>query len=200
MPSSMTRYIYAGLFLVGLIAIVYAWSAAAGGVQSGIALAKHQTGELSGLDFETAGNSAPEDAFLDPEGEATAFSAFEGKTILVNFWATWCGPCERELPSLGALQPARGSDGFEVIAVSVDGEADADYARERLAELTGGTLSFFHAPDYKPVYGAGVRGFPTTILYGPDGSEIARLAGEADWANYEAIAFIDDALAMAASQ
>ena len=196
MPHSLTRYAMAALLLVGLISIVYAWSSAAGGVKSSLPLGAHQRGALAGLDFATAGDAAPAERFKGPAGEETGFDSFAGKTILVNYWATWCGPCERELPSLGALQTARGGDAFDVVALSVDSEEDGDYAARRLAELTGGTIAFHHAPDYTPVYAAGVRGFPTTILYGPDGTELARLAGEADWASYEAIALIDDALAL----
>lgn len=195
MPQGSVRYAIIAMVLIGLGGVVYALSGAAGGRHLSHPLEKFQTGELSALDVSTAGDPVPDAGFLGPDGSEMAFSAFEGRAVLVNYWATWCGPCERELPSLGALQTARGGPGFEVVALSVDDETDGDYAVERLAELTGGVLAFYHAPDYAPVYGAGVRGFPTTILYGPDGKEVFRLAGEADWSSYEALALIDAALA-----
>jgi thioredoxin-related protein len=104
------------------------------------------------------------------------------------------------MPSLGALQKARGSDAFEVVAISVDASEDKDYAVQRLNELGASDISFHIAPpeNYEIVYDAGVKGFPTSILYGPDGKEIARLEGDADWASLEAIGFIDAILAKAA--
>ena len=94
---------------------------------------------------------------------------------------------------------SRGGDGFEVVAISVDGMDDKAYAARRLGELGAANITFHIAPpeNYEIVYEAGVKGFPTSILYGPDGREIARLAGDADWASIEAIGFIDALLAKA---
>jgi thiol-disulfide isomerase/thioredoxin len=102
------------------------------------------------------------------------------RLILVNFWATWCAPCEKEMPSLGALQKARGGDDFEVVAISVDAAEDKDYAEKRLGQLGAANIPFrIVTPEqYELVYDSGVQGFPTSILYGPDGKEIARLAGK----------------------
>ena len=118
---------------------------------------------------------------------------FGGKVTLVNFWATWCGPCEREMPSLAALEREKGSEKFQVIAISVDAAEDKDYARERLGELTSGVLDFYFAPpeNWDIVYESGTKGFPTTVIYDANGKEIARLAGEANWNSYEAAALID---------
>ena len=155
---------------------------------------KLATGTLSKLDAGDRGRPASTASFDDPDGNAITLEAFEGKIVLVNFWATWCGPCEREMPSLAALQSAKGSDKFEVIAISVDAEEDKDYARERLNELTGGVLDFYFAPPerWDIVYESGAKGFPTTVILDAEGKEIARLAGEADWASYEAAALIDE--------
>jgi hypothetical protein len=100
------------------------------------------------------------------------------------------------MPALGALQAARGSDTFEVVAISIDSDEDVDYAKRRLTELGASNIAFRHAPLDRGdiVYGANVQGFPTTILYGPDGIELARLSGEADWSASEAVQFIDAAL------
>ncbi len=192
----MTRYAFLGLFLVGLAAIVYVLMRAADGDPGGPALAQYATGELAGLSFDTSGTPAPSGTFAGPDGAETTLDAFSGRTILVNYWATWCAPCEKEMPSLGALQAARGGPAFEVVAISIDAQEDVDYARRRLTELGAANIQFRHVPLDRGeiVYGAGVRGFPTTILYGPDSREIARLAGDADWSSIEAVQFIDAAL------
>ncbi len=192
----MIRYALIGLFLVGLAAIVHVIAGATGGVPQGSPLAKYAVGTLSKLSFERSGEPAPMGLFVDSDGNRRGLDAFRGKTILVNYWATWCAPCEEEIPSLDALQAARGGATFEVVVLSVDATEDTDFARRRMSELGAGNLVFRQAPidDGDLIYGAGLRGFPTTILYGPDGREIARLSASADWTSYEAIALIDAAL------
>lgn len=195
----MSRFAFIGLFLVALAAIVYVLIRASAGDAPGNPLERYATGTLEKLDFAGAGTPVPEGTFDDAAGAEADLASFKGKTILVNYWATWCAPCEKEMPALGALQKARGGDAFEVVAISIDADEDVDYAKRRLTELGAANIAFRHAPLDRGdiVYGANVQGFPTTILYGPDGLEIARLSGEADWAAAEAVQFIDAALGQA---
>lgn len=195
----MNRYVFSGLFLVALAAIVYVLISAAGGKPPSNPLERYATGTLERLDFSSAGRPLPEGSFNDASGAEITLASFKGKTILVNYWATWCAPCEKEMPALGALQQARGGEAFEVVAISIDSDEDVDYAQRRLNELGAANIAFRHAPLDRGdiVYGANVQGFPTTILYGPDGTELARLSGEADWAASEAVQFIDAALRQA---
>jgi len=195
----MNRYVFSGLFLVALAAIVYVLISASGGKPPSNPLERYAAGTLERLDFSSAGQSVPEGTFDDASGTEVTLASFKGKTILVNYWATWCAPCEKEMPALGALQKARGGDAFEVVAISIDSDEDVDYAKRRLTELGAASIAFRHAPLDRGniVYGANVQGFPTTILYGPDGIELARMSGEADWAASEAVQFIDAALRQA---
>jgi peroxiredoxin len=70
---------------------------------------------------------SPQEGFLAPgftlpdlAGRSVSLSAFRGKVVIVNFWATWCGPCRREIPSLERLYQSRKEKGLEILAVSVD--------------------------------------------------------------------------------
>ena len=191
----MTRYALAGLFMVGLIAIVYVLMSAGIGKGSSNPYEKFATGALAKLDFSGAGDEASDAPFLNADGTEGRLTDFKGKTILVNFWATWCGPCTKEMPALGALEKARGSDRFEVVAISIDAEDDLDYAAQRLNELGASNIAFRATPpernNYELVYASGVRTFPTSVIYGPDGKEIARLSGDADWSSFDAVGFVD---------
>ncbi len=131
----MRRYAIPGLFLVGLIAIVYVLISAGIGKQDENPLARYATGALEKLDFATTGDPAGTAPFYLADGSAHTLDEFKGKTILVNFWATWCAPCEKEMPSLGALQKARGGDDFQVVAISVDAAEDKDYASSASVSL-----------------------------------------------------------------
>ncbi|MEL6725653.1 MAG: TlpA disulfide reductase family protein [Pseudomonadota bacterium] len=153
-------------------------------------------GELAKLDLTDRGSPAATAPFVDADGNLVTLQDFPGQVVLVNFWATWCGPCEREMPSLAALETARGGEDFKVIAISVDDPADKDYAVRRLRELSGNVLTFYtlsEGPEgWNAVYDMGAGGgFPTTILYDKQGLKVAKLEGEADWANYQAVALID---------
>jgi thiol-disulfide isomerase/thioredoxin len=194
----MTRFAFIGLFLLGLGAIVYVAFSAAGGARGEGKLERYARQSLAGLDFSLSGTPAPQGVFTLKDGTEAGLDSLRGKVILVNYWATWCGPCEREMPALGALQQARGGPDFEVVAISVDDDKDAAYAAQRLGELGAANITFRHAPLDRGeiIYGAGIRGFPTTIIYDPAGMEVARLSGEADWAALEAVSFIDAVLAM----
>lgn len=198
MPATVRRVLITAMLLGLVAAIVHVLLSAVGGRPSTRPYQRFAGGALEGLDFAYAGEVPGDTGFLGPDGETLRLADFRGKVVLLNLWATWCAPCEREMPTLGALQSARGGPDFEVVAISVDDDEKADEARTSLADWTGGTLRFFHAPDYAITYdlGAGtVRGFPTSILYDAEGREVARYAGELDWSGYETVALVDAVIA-----
>ncbi len=128
-------------------------------------------------------------AFLDPEGNEHRLGEYKGKYALVNFWATWCAPCRKEMPGLEALQREFGGDTFEVVTIAT--------TRNTLPAITRffdeiGVTELPILIDDKSVLGRemGVFGLPTTILLDPDGNEIARLRGDADWGGESARAII----------
>ena len=194
MPQAFTRYALIIMISAGLIAAMYACGSATDASRGHTKLEKLSTGEIEGMDFSFRGQPAPDAAFLAPDGSETSLADFAGKVVVLNVWATWCGPCEKEMPSLAALQSARGGDNFEVVAISIDELSEREYTKGQLQRLTGGVLSFYQSKDLAITSAFGVNVFPTTIIYDDDGEEVARFRGDADWASYEAIAFIDEVL------
>lgn len=195
MSQAFTRYAIIGMVLVGFCAIVYACSRATDTTIGTTKLERLATGSMARMDFAFSGETTPGDTFLTPAGQKTSLPDFKGKAVLVNIWATWCAPCEQEMPSLAALQSARGGDDFHVIALSIDEVSERDFASGELKKLSGGALDFYQAETLGITYSLGVTGFPTTILYDETGREVARYLGDTDWSGYEALAFIDAVIA-----
>ena len=126
------------------------------------------------LDRSHKGEAAPTTAFETPEGKSTTLAAFRGKPVLVNLWATWCGPCVAELPTLDAL--AR-SNAVRVVAVAQDTDA------KKVAPFLAGrgvSLAAYRDPmlGLSTAYQANL---PTTILLDAAGHEIWRVAGGFEW-------------------
>lgn len=201
MSRTATRFGIIAMLLALGVTIVYVLSSAASGPNETRPFENFAKGPLAKLDFAYSGEQAPHAdnatattengaVFTGPTEAPLTFEAFQGKVILVNFWATWCAPCEREMPSLGALQTALGGETFQVIAISVDNEEDKAYAKDQLAKWSGNTLAFYHTPEFALTYEVGIRGFPTSIIYDASGKEVARLPGELDWSSIEAVGLI----------
>lgn len=130
----------------------------------------------------------------DAAGGAVDLREYAGDVLVVNLWATWCGPCMQEMPTLGALQRHYGSR-VRVIPVSVDSEAERERAEAELARLSENSLPFLIDISRGILFDLGAPGMPVTIIYDRQGQEVARLAGGADWAGEDAIALIDVVLA-----
>lgn len=115
----------------------------------------------------------------DDAGEAT-LADYEGKYILLNFWATWCAPCRKEMPHLSALQNEFGGDMFEVLTIASG--RNSPQGIKRFFEETGiSNLPRHQDPKQAVSSQLGVFGLPVTLLIDPEGREIARLQGDANW-------------------
>ncbi len=132
--------------------------------------------------------------FKNADGETIDMSNWKGRVALVNLWATWCGPCRREMPHLAKLQELYGSDQFEVVALSVDlkgAEASAAF----LKNIKADNLALYVDQTTKAMQKLGAFGLPLTVLVDREGREIGRLLGPAEWAGEEAKRLIEAAIA-----
>ena len=145
---------------------------------------------ISGFVFADAAARPPVAAFVNAEGARVTLGDFEGRAVLVNFWATWCAPCVRELPALDRLQAQLGGPDFEVVAVNIDAGGGRDVT-QFLEDLSIAHLDLYTDPRLGFAFDAGIGNVvPVTILYGPDGREIGRKLGPEEWDRGEVKAFL----------
>jgi len=146
--------------------------------------------------FELASGSPkalPEIAFDDADGKPLKLGDYKGKVVLLNFWATWCAPCVKEMPSLDRLQAEMGKDKFIVVPLSLDGPSKPKvvpfYKDKNLTNL-----GIYYDKGRKVQQALDVAVLPTSILIDGEGREIGRLQGEADWDKPEAVAMMKAAM------
>ena len=133
-------------------------------------------------------------AFSDESGAAKLLSNWRGKVVLVNLWATWCGPCRKEMPALARLQSKLGGADFEVVAISIDRKG-APASAAFLAEAGATALKLYIDPSTKSLGAVQAIGLPATLLIDREGREIGRLLGPAEWDSPEAEKLVSAAIA-----
>lgn len=156
--------------------------------------AKGPSVPLSGtLDISQRGKAAPDVSFNDPDGKPTTLAAFKGKPVLVNLWATWCGPCVVEMPTLDALA-AREKDRLVVLTVSQDMQ-NLDSIKPFFAQKGYKTIQPFVDPENNLGFSYMTGVMPTTVLYDAQGKEVWRMIGGMDWNGSRASALMEETLA-----
>jgi thiol-disulfide isomerase/thioredoxin len=147
------------------------------------------TGSLARFSLAHDPKPLPALAFTDADDKPMSLADYKGKTVLVNFWATWCAPCVKEMPSLDRLQAEMGKDRFVVLPLSLDGPSRPKvapfYAERKIA-----SLGIFFDKGKKAMGALEISVLPTSVLVDPQGREIGRLEGEADWDKPEALALM----------
>ena len=147
------------------------------------------------LTHASDGTAAPDYAFNDAQGKPLKIADLKGKVVVMNLWATWCGPCKIEMPTLAKLQAAYAGRPVAVVAISIDKPEALAEAKAFIAAQA--PLAFYNDPAAKLPWALepSAVGMPTTVIYGKDGLERGRIAGEAAWAAPDARAVIDKILA-----
>ena len=130
----------------------------------------------------------------EDDGEAMSLADYEGKVVLVNFWATWCAPCRKEMPQLNALQKEFGGDDFEVLTIAT-GRNTPDGIKRFFADAGVDSLPRHQDPKQALASQMGIFGLPITVIMDPEGREIARLRGDADWSSDSAKAIVQALIA-----
>jgi len=147
-----------------------------------------QAREIAVMSLHDAPKSVPELVFRDGGGRPVSLAEFRGRVVLLNIWATWCGPCRREMPTLDRLQAELGGPDFQVLALSID-RAGLGVVSEFYNEIGIIHLPMFIDKSNEVSRQLNVVGLPTTLLIDRDGREIARHVGPAEWDTPEMVAF-----------
>lgn len=152
-----------------------------------------ETDPLSAFVWHAEPRPFPAVALADGQGNAVTVGAFRGRVVLMNFWATWCAPCVREMPALGRLQARLGGADFTVIAVNQDRQG-AEVAAPFIARHDLEALPVYYDTKTAVSRAAGVSGLPTTLLLDRAGRELGRLEGAAEWDSPPAVALMRAAI------
>ncbi len=194
-PLALLAVLAAGLGIYGFqgsarkAATVESLAAAPAGISKALA-----TGALAAFLVKAERKPIADLRFQDGEGKLLSIGQWKGRVVLINLWATWCGPCRKEMPDLAKLQKALGSKDFEVVAISVDRKGVAASAAF-LEETGAANLKLYVEPTTAILNDLQALGLPATVLIDRQGREIGRLLGPADWASPEALTLIKAALA-----
>ena len=181
----VTLFILAGLAWAGWANWEYRKQA----VERALASASHAelipatAGDVPQSQTSLIGKPAPDFVLQDVSGKTVALSSFKGKPLLINFWATWCGPCKIETPWLIELQKEYASKGFEVIGISTEGEDLKPDDKEGFDRQKAAIAKFIKEEHMQyPVlvngdslvgpYG-GLDAMPTSVYVNPEGKVVA---------------------------
>ncbi|MFZ5964357.1 TlpA family protein disulfide reductase [Thalassococcus sp. BH17M4-6] len=152
-------------------------------------------GDMKKLVFAEAKPAGTAD-FQSFDGAPLNLSQYQGKWVLVNFWATWCAPCRKEMPMLSDLQSELGGDNFEVVTIATGRNSPAgmkaffEQPDPDRPEISIDNLPLHRDPKSELAREMAVLGLPITVILNPEGQEIARLRGDADWASDSAKAVL----------
>ena len=127
--------------------------------------------------------------FIEGLDTARTIADYRGRAVVLNFWATWCAPCVREMPSLDRLQAEVSGEGIEVLTLSED-RGGAPVIERFYKKLGIRNLPVLVDKRGEVLRKLRVRGLPTTLLIDARGNEVGRVVGPAEWDSPEALALV----------
>ncbi|MEW6543444.1 MAG: TlpA disulfide reductase family protein [Nitrospirota bacterium] len=165
------------------------WLGLAGFLIGSLSAAGPTVDPLVALKISRAGAGVETPAFSlnQLDGSVVRSQDLAGKVLLLNFWATWCGPCKEEMPSLDRLRRQFDPREFVLLAVTADRQRDGIKAFLKHLGLDIPVL-FDEGQEVSAAFM--VRGLPTTVLIGKDGKTVGRAVGPRAWDSPEAVALV----------
>ena len=114
--------------------------------------------------------------FQDDKNNQINLNEFRGNLVLLNFWATWCAPCKKEMPSLDLLTKNKNLDNLKIFPINV-GQDNIENASTFFKDLRIENLEIYFDSPITLAKTFGLRGIPTSILFNKEGEEFARIIG-----------------------
>ena len=165
-------------FYLFLIAVFFLFPTCTAKAQSKSSSGIEKVFADAGLPFYLNQVSPREFSLRTLTGETQSLNALKGKVVFVNFWATWCGPCRVEMPSMEALYNKYKKDGLEILAVNV---GENQQAVQAFMRSTGLSFPALLDADGSVSRSYGVQAIPTSFLIDRNGNIVSRLVGSIDW-------------------
>lgn len=146
-----------------------------------------KTGMMVDTGGTVSGKPEPDLKLKDLDGKDVSLGDLKGKVVFVNFWATWCGPCQEEIPELIDMQNKYASKGFTVLGIAMDDEGKsvvAPFVAKEKYDVNGQKMLI----NYPIVIGTdeaadkfgGIMGYPTSFLISRNGKQIMKFQGPPD--------------------
>lgn len=188
--------VLAGIYGIGRLRSNPADAACQPAVNIASRIAPLARGEVAAFSVAQKPFRVPNVAFKDAQGHDKTLADWQGRTVLLNLWATWCVPCRREMPALDALQAKLGNAGFEVVAVNID-TRDPHKPLTFLKDENITHLAYYSddsAHVFEDLKAAGKAfGMPTTLIVDRSGCEIGNMAGPAEWSSADGVKLVSAA-------
>ncbi len=152
-------------------------------------LAALREGDMKKLSFHSEPKPVSKSTYTMEDGSTGSLADYRGKIAVVNFWATWCAPCRKEMPMLSELQSELGGEDFDVVTIAT-GRNPPPAMKSFFDEIGVSNLPLHRDPKMQISREMGILGLPITIILNRDGQEIARMQGDAHWNSDSAKAII----------
>jgi len=165
---------------LGVMAVMPVWGMALSDAEQSVPTPA-QHGDRNSV---RVGDEAPNFHLRDLQGRTMSLSQFRGKVVLLNFWATWCGPCRIEMPAMERLYRTISRKDFEILAVSTDPQGAA--VTRPFQQDMGLTFPILHDPDMRTGLTYGTRTLPLSFMVDRQGVVRKKIFGARDWDSPEA--------------
>ena len=175
MMRVLLAVLLSGLFLLNPSGGVSAWMRDAHGSNFGL---------VAERGVVKVGEEAPNFQLRDLDGNMVSLSQLRGKVVLLNFWATWCGPCRIEMPAMERLYRSYSRKDFEILAVSTDPQGAA--VTRPFQQEMGFTFPILHDAEYRIGLIYGARSLPMTFMVDRQGIVRQKVPGARDWGGPDA--------------
>ena len=129
--------------------------------------------------------------FLDAKSNKLNLSDYKGNLIILNFWATWCAPCKKEMPSLDRLKVHKDLNNLIIFPINV-GQENLQKSTKFFEDLKIDNLNIYFDSQVTLAKKFGLRGIPTSVLFDKNGLEFARIIGSIDFEDEKFIKWLSN--------